>query len=484
VAVESLTPKVEVLHPGECAFRAGGAVRHHGGEAALAGAVASAVGQVLGAPGRCRIGIADGRFAASLAARYDTAATPPTAGDGRLIVPANGAASFLAPFPVQVLERPELVDTFVRLGLTTLGHLAALPRATLAARFGPEGIRAHRLASGKDEYPSASRRPPPDLGVAAELEPPASRVDVAAFAAKALADELVERLERLGLICTRLRIEVETEHGETMARVWRHEPAARPLSRRGAASDLRTLQAAAMAERVRWQLEGWLAGAAAARPTGAVSRLALVPDEVIPARGRQLGFWGEETEASRRAARALARVQGLLGQEAVRKISLRGGRGPADQVISMAEGELHHGHALPLAPPHASQAGGPVPPAPKAGKASEAGPEAAPWPGRIPEPSPAIVHPDPPPAEVQDERGEPVAVSGRGLLSATPSRLRVAAGPWAPIAAWAGPWPVDERWWDPRAHQRLARLQVTTDAGTAYLLKLAGGQWWVEGVYD
>jgi hypothetical protein len=43
---------------------------------------------------------------------------------------------------------------------------------------------------------------------------------------------------------------------------------------------------------------------------------------------------------------------------------------------------------------------------------------------------------------------------------------------------------VDERWWDPRAHQRLARLQVTTDAGNAYLLKLAGGQWWVEGVYD
>ena len=489
VAVESLTPKVEVLRPGECAFRARGAARHHGGETTLATAVASTADQVLGGPGRCRVGIADGRFAAGLAARhglvpqhglgsagrYPAAGRHPAAGSDpaavrHAIVPASGTASFLAPFSVEVLERPELTDMLVRLGLTTLGHLAALPRAVLAVRFGPEGIRAHRLASGTDEYPRASRRPPPDLEVAVELEPPADRVDIAAFAAKALADELVERLEQLGLACTRLRIEAETEHGETLARIWRHEPSARPPSRRGAAStDPRALQAGVMAERVRWQLDGWLAGAAASRPTGAIARLALVPDEVVPARGRQLGFWGEETQASRRAARALARVQGLLGPEAVRKVSLQGGRGPADQVISVAEGELP------------ATTGGPsTTPVPSTGPARGFDP----WPGRIPEPAPAIVHPSPPQAEVQDGRGERVAVSGRGLLSAPPSRLRVSGGPWAPIAAWAGPWPVDERWWDPRAHRRLARLQVTTDQGTAHLLKLAGGQWWVEATYD
>ncbi len=66
VAVESLTPKVEVLRPGECAFRARGAARHHGGETTLATAVASTADQVLGGPGRCRVGIADGRFAATL----------------------------------------------------------------------------------------------------------------------------------------------------------------------------------------------------------------------------------------------------------------------------------------------------------------------------------------------------------------------------------------------------------------------------------
>jgi protein ImuB len=51
------------------------------------------------------------------------------------------------------------------------------------------------------------------------------------------------------------------------------------------------------------------------------------------------------------------------------------------------------------------------------------------------------------------------------------------------VAAWAGPWPVDERWWDATA-RRLARLQVTTAEGGAYLLRLAAGRWWVEATYD
>jgi protein ImuB len=427
VAVEALTPWVEVLRPGECAFPARGAARHHGGEPALATAVTAAVHTALGGPPpSCRVGIADGTFAAGLAARH------------QVIVPPGGSQGFLAPFPVATLERPDLADLLVRLGLRTLGELAALPAVDLATRFGPEGSRAHRLAGGLDEWPRAARRPPPVLRTVAELDPPAERVDVAAFAAKALADELVARLTRLGLACTRLRVEAETEHGETLTRIWRHDAGA------GRA-------AAAMAERVRWQLDGWLAALPASRPTGGLTRLALAPDEVVPDRGRQLGFWGEQTEAGERAARALARIQGLLGAEAVRTARLRGGRDPADRV------------AYPGDP---------------------AWPGAAPWPGRVPDPAPAIVHPEPLPAEVVDAAGAGVTVDGRGLPSAPPSRLRVEGGGWSAIAAWAGPWPVDERWWDPAAHRRLARLQVTTAEGAAHLLKLYGGRWWVEATYD
>ena len=56
-------------------------------------------------------------------------------------------------------------------------------------------------------------------------------------------------------------------------------------------------------------------------------------------------------------------------------------------------------------------------------------PLGAPWPGQIPPPAPAIVHPAPLPAELADADGTPVAVSGRGLLTAAPDRLSVERRP-------------------------------------------------------
>src|SRR5215216_4635921 len=200
-------------------------------------------------------------------------------------------------------------------------------------------------------------------------------------------------------------------------------PAARPARTRSRAPPARGGWAlrtrSAMAERVRWQLEGWLTGRADRLP-GALTRLALVPDEVVPDRGRQLGFWGEETEAGQRAARALARIQGLLGPEAVHTAHLRGGRDPADQVT--------------LAPTSDRPGSGAAVPSP--------GPGAVPWPGQVPAPAPAIVYAEPRPAEVVDATGASVAVDGRGLLGSLPNRVRILGRgrAWSAITAWAGPW--------------------------------------------
>jgi len=87
-------------------------------------------------------------------------------------------------------------------------------------------------------------------------------------------------------------------------------------------------------------------------------------------------------------------------------------------------------------------------------------------------------------AVVVDVTGKPVEVDGRGGPTAAPARLSVAGGPWADVAAWAGPWPVDERWWDSRAHRRRARWQVVTAAGTAHLLAVEARRWTVEATYD
>src|SRR5207302_11322947 len=60
------------------------------------------------------------------------------------------------------LELPEeLAQTFRRWGLGSLGELAALPRAGVAARLGAPGLSAHDLACGQDREPFRAWAPPP-----------------------------------------------------------------------------------------------------------------------------------------------------------------------------------------------------------------------------------------------------------------------------------------------------------------------------------
>lgn len=449
-AVASLTPRLEVLRPGTLALPTRGPSRYFGGDAALATratalADAALADAALDGRARCRVGVADGLFAAVLAARVG------------LVVEPGASAAFLAPLPVATLEHADpavaLVGLFQRLGLRSLGDVAALPVATLVGRFGPAGARVSRLCRGLDDRPPRPRVPPPDLTVAAELDPPAAQVEAAAFVARSLAEELGARLAAGGLACARVSIEAETEHGETLSRRWRTEGL--PL-------------APALVERTRWQLDGWCNGTAALRPSGGITVLRLVPEEVTADRGRQLGFWGGATAADERAARGIARLQGLLGPEAVTVPRRRGGRGVADQVALVA---AYAG----IGAGRDEQAG--------AAERPGADPQ-APWPGRLPSPSPALVPAATVAAEVHSAGGEAVMVDARGLISAAPQRVSLAGGPWVEVVSWAGPWPIDERWWDLTSRSRRARIQVVTGGGEAHLLALAGGQWLLEATYD
>ena len=91
------------------------------------------------------------------------------------------------------------------------------------------------------------------------------------------------------------------------------------------------------------------------------------------------------------------------------------------------------------------------------------------------------------PVELLDADGNAVRVTGRGLFSADPSRL-AAPGRDGRLSWWAGPWPVDERWWDPELAKagRTARAQVLLDRHDARALLLCYRQrrWYVEGIYE
>lgn len=440
-AVSDLAPGVEVVRPGVLVLAARGPVRYYGGAEAAAERLVEHVAQECGV--EAQVGIADGTFAAVLAARA-----------GRIVEP-DGTAAFLADLNVAAIARPALVDLLRRLGVRTLGEFAALPAADVLARFGFDAALAHRRAAGDDDLPLTPRRLPPDLAVAETFDEPVDRIDAAAFAARALAERLHAGLAGHGLACTRLGIEARTEAGEELHRTWRHDG---------------LLSAAAIADRVRWQLDGWLTGSRRrgngghagdgrvgreAAPTAGIVHLRLVPDGVITDGGLQLGLWGDPGAERDRAHRAMTRVQGILGPDAVLMAVPSGGRSPAEAVRLIPWGD----ERLPERPAE------------------------PPWPGRIPAPAPATVYPDPAPAEVRDAAGAPVSVSGRFAVSAPPALL-VVDGDGIGIVDWAGPWPVDERWWAPDEAYRAARFQLVLEDGRAVLVALAKGRWTVEALYD
>lgn len=496
-AVEALAPGVEVIRAGVCALAARGPSAYFGGEAGAAERIVAHLARACAV--ESRVGVADGVFTAVLAAQA-----------GR-IVPRGGSARFLADLDISTLDRPQLTDLLRRLGIRTLGDFAALPAADVLARFGFDAAYAQRLAAGRDTRPLAARRPPPDLDVAVTFDEPLERVDAAAFAGRALARRLHERLAGHGLACTRLGIEAVTAHGEELHRTWQHDG---------------LLTEAAIADRVRWQLDGWLtraarAGATAstagssgppaseAVPTAGILRLRLVPDGVLAHAGLQPGLWGEVGKERDRADRALTRVQGILGPEAVVTAVLAGGRSPADRVrfvpwgsdrvpggSAQVSGGSDQGDGRGAGRDdrrrgqgHGSSGGRRQDREPgRGGRSSGELPlpvrSEPPWPGRLPAPSPALVLPDPLPAVVGDRAGGVVGISGRLVLSAPPAWVCVDRAAPVEVVSWAGPWPVDERWWAVGEARRGARFQLCLADGRALLMLLSAGRWAVEAIYD
>jgi protein ImuB len=548
-AVEEFCPRVEVIRPGICALAAAGPARYFGGEAALARKITDTV-TALGFA--CRAGVADGLFAAQLAARAaggpggpgaggaaeaaggvagadspvaaravrapagsashssagSAGRSPRRAGPAWVIVAAGGTPAFLAPYPVSVLDVPELTDLLPRLGIWTIGDFARLPAAEAANRFGLPGRRAHRLARGLDPRPLVPRQLSADLSVQADFDPPAEQAEPVVFAAKALAERLHAGLTARGLACVRVQVQATCADGQDISRLWRHDG---------------LLSALAVAERVRWQLDSWRTsrdlgerkpaggmprgrdaggempaggmpgrgdaggevpgceipggrgtdgrdtpgddpgardrsggrGAAEATLTGGIIRLRLVPDQLVRDEGRQLALWGDAV-ISDRVARAATRAQAMLGHAAVMRPVLAGGRDPAEQVTLIPFGD----------------SGNPLLPA------------ARPWPGRIPAPAPATVYLVPVQARVTDDSGTAVTVTGRAVISAPPARFSADGGPWLTVIAWAGPWPVNERWWAAASARRRARFQLVTEDGNAWLAAVQDGGWVIEASYD
>jgi protein ImuB len=187
-------------------------------------------------------------------------------------------------------------DTLARLGVRTLGELAALPADAVADRFGEQGMLALRLARGADE--PLRPRPPREELVARIGLPEAASGPQLEHALQLLVERLLADPRRAARTIRRLRLEARLAAGGG----WRSE-----VVMRSASADPERLRLAAV------PLLGDLPGPAA--------RIALRALELGPEAGEQPPLAPSPSELRRRRlTEAVRQARAAAGRDAVMQV--------------------------------------------------------------------------------------------------------------------------------------------------------------------
>ena len=264
----------------------------YGSREALAAALLACAPAVL----QPRLGIAPAKFPALVAARRAAPGGFLNVGEGQL-------ADFLAGQPVGMLPVPEEVLRRLRLlGIETLGALSELPRAALAAQFGPAGALAWELARGEDRSPLQPRRKLERVVEELAFDSPlASREALLVAAEQALGRALRQPLLR-GRAIRQAVLRTETERGACWERTVTFKEALAERSR------LWTALRSVLAE---------------AQLPGPVGRLEVELTGLVAAEGRQLAL-----PVGRRRLREHL-------EEALRQLKARYGYCPVGRIVEV-----------------------------------------------------------------------------------------------------------------------------------------------------
>lgn len=514
-AVFEVTPFVQIERPGHLHFPVEGVIRFYKspealGERILGALPSSAVlrpqGDTTPALG---VGIAPSRFSSLLAAvkaaRIAGSSPESTAPSGDSPSPPAGwmaldldasPAGFVGEFPIEDLRYviepgdPHDMEVWHLLGIHTLRDLARLDPAPLADRFGEWATTAWNLAWGRDPDILLPVAPPHTLEASHEFDPPASTLDRLLFACGEAGARLDEKLKAEGLECRYLRVEVSEQSGRSTSLSWRVEGSV-----------------AVSAQRSRWHLES----VAVSSP---VTVLRLVPHDVVPLRGVQLGieglspsgsYGGREWEA---AQRALARAESIFGEEVAYFVEAG--------ISGSMRGHLPHEDAGLIA---SSLVGEPPPLSWRKTRYPGPGPMSSAdgtLPGAVPLPYPASVlrveiardgcrtgastddsehnslNPSPSaplllrePARVTTVQciKQPVAVRRGPRLTDPPQSVDG-----LPVVAAAGPWSYLLRWWDEQRSFRGEMWQVVLEGprnqSARLVFRSEDGLWYLYAIYD
>jgi protein ImuB len=325
---------------------------------------------------------------------------------------------------------PERLETFRRWGLRTLGDLAALPAADLAARLGPDGPRLQALARGEDAGPLVPLVPEERFETTLALEWPIDGLEPLSFVLGRLADPLAAHLDRRGRAASVLHVDLRLVTRE----VWQ-----RRLELPSPIKDARTLRTLALLD-----LESH-------PPPAAVDAVTLRVDPT-PAPTLQHSLLERARPAPEEVSTLVARLSALMGERRVGSpVLLDSHRPDAFQMTAFAPSSAPPSAPMPSSP--SSPSSPPLPLSPQA---------------LLRRFRPHVV------ATVTAENGRPtrVRVSRPDLPG---GRVETSAGPWRSAGEWwtTTAWDHDE--WD-----------VALDDGTICRLSRDRRKdcWYLDGVYD
>lgn len=299
------TPQVERLSIDEAFLDVSGLRLHYPSPVEVANRIRTAIREELDLPSSA--GIAPNKFLAKLASGQ---AKP----DGICIVPSDGIQQFLSPLPVRKMwgVGQATYAELERLGVATIGDLAAIPPATLERRVGPTlAHHLHQLAQGLDSRPVVE----PGEAKSISVEETYS-IDLAGYAALEAeflrhTERVADRVRRAGLVGRTVTVKIRFGDFSTITRSKTLESATN-VGRDIYRTSVQLLQAANISDQP-VRLLG--VGLSALEPAGAPSQLATDRPAV----------WDE-------LADAVTEVKDRFGRDAVKpaRLTEKPGSDPAD----------------------------------------------------------------------------------------------------------------------------------------------------------
>ena len=210
----------------------------------------------------------------------------------RVPTPSHPPVSSSPSLRSSALSPDGVLATFRRWGLRTLGDVAALPAAAVAARLGQEGVRWQRLARGEDPRPLLPVVPEERFEQALDLEWPIEGLEPLSYVLDRLLEPLEAHLERRGrgaaVLHVRLHLVTRTVH-------------MRSLQLPAPMRDARTLRTLALLD-----LESHL-------PDAAIDRV-VVTIEPTPARVLQFSLLTRPLPSPDQISTLMARLGALMGE--------------------------------------------------------------------------------------------------------------------------------------------------------------------------